>query len=353
MGRHKQINGEFVPAGLAVRHDILKMIFDSPTVPVRLPSALQLAKKHHVSRSTVTTEMKKLIESGWIIGKPGIGSFSNPEKPVANQTVVKKKIIGLLVGDTWFLKSDYTDWAILSYTGLELLPDIGHPKNVILSSKDPDHIYQELNMSILDGLIWLFPQDEHKKVIQKLQQNGKPVITIYNQVPHVPYIEFNHEKIGEDIAAHLMKEKISRIIWGTLEDPNPDRVLHGAKKYWKKHVQKMPEITVLERRYSAFEQLEGLFKSGEIPEAIFVHSDFLSSVRFLMEKHSLSDRVLLITSYGHIRKEKDFRGIVYKHDFQKMGMLAAQYMQKLLNGEKNLVPLKTSLVSEVFYIRGS
>ena len=73
----------------------------------------------------------------------------------------------------------------------------------------------------------------------------------------------------------------------------------------------------------------------------------LPGIRDLMKKYSLSDRIQLITSWSHVRKDKDFRGIVYKNDFQKMGTLAAEYMKKLLNGERDQVPLLTPLSSEV------
>ena len=271
MGRHKQINGEFVPAGLAVRLDILKMIYQAPTTSIRLPSAIQLAKKHHVSRTTVTNELKKLTDSGWIIGKPGIGSFSNPQQPLSSTFSFGKKIVGMLYGDTWNLMNDYTDWAVFSYAGLELLPDIGHPKTIILSSSDPEQIYLELEKSILDGMIWLFPMPEYSKTIQKLHEEGKAVVTLYDRVPEVPCIVFDHTKIGEDLAALLMKRNIGKIVWCTIEDPNPEQVLKGFENYWKKHAGKKPEITVLDKRFDCLEKLEQLFRKGEIPDALFVH----------------------------------------------------------------------------------
>lgn len=348
MGRHKQINGEFVPAGLAVRLDILKMIYQAPTTSIRLPSAIQLAKKHHVSRTTVTNELKKLTESGWIIGKPGIGSFSNPQQPLSCGQIPGKRIIGMLLGDTWHLMSVYTDWAVFSYAGLELLPDIGHPKTVTLFSEDPEQVHQELISSTLDGMIWIFPPQNYGKVIQRLQKEGKPVVTLYTQIPGVPCIEFDHSKIGADLAALLTKEGFGMIFWWTIEDPNAKQVLRGAENYWKKHVGKSPKIVVFDKRYDCFEKLEEFFKKGEIPDALFIHEgDFLSGIRDLMKKYSLSDRIQIITSWSHVRKDKEFRGIVYKNDFQKMGILAAEYIKKLLDGERDQVPLLTSLPSEV------
>ena len=230
MGRHKQINGQFVPAGLAVRHDILKMIYQTPSVSIRLPSALQLAKKHHVSRTTVTNELKKLTESGWIIGKPGIGSFTNPRQPLSCGQIPGKRIIGMLLGDTWHLMSVYTDWAVFSYAGLELLPDIGHPKTVTLFSEDPEQVHQELISSTLDGMIWIFPPRKYHKVIQRLQQEGKPVVTLYTQIPGVPCIEFDHAKIGADIAPLLMKEEIKKVFWFTIEDLNIEQILNPSNE---------------------------------------------------------------------------------------------------------------------------
>lgn len=348
MGRHKQINGQFVPAGLAVRHDILKMIYQTSSVSIRLPSALQLAKKHHVSRTTVTNELKKLTESGWIIGKPGIGSFSNPHQPLSCGHVPEKRIIGMLLGDTWHLMSTYIDWTVFSYAGMELLPDIGHPKTVTLFSEDAEHAHQELVSSTLDGMIWIFPPENYAKVIQRLHKEGKPVVTLYTQISGVPCIKFDREKIGADIADLLMKEGIGKVFWFTIENLNIEQVLKSAEFFWKKHAGKSPKIVVFDKRYNCLGKLEEFFKNGEIPDALFIHEgDYLVGIRDLMKKYSLSDRILLVTAWSLVRKDKDFRGIVYKNDFQKMGTLAAEYMKKLLDGERDQVPLLTSLPSEV------
>ena len=254
----------------------------------------------------------------------------------------------MLLGDTWHLMSTYTDWAVFSYAGMELLPDIGQPKTVILFSEDPEQVHQELISSTLDGMIWIFPPRKYHKVIQSLQQEGKPVVTLYTQIPGVPCIEFDHPKIGADLAPLLMKEEIKKVFWFTIEDLNIEQILKGAENFWETHAGKSPKIVIFDKRHNCLEKLEDFFQKGEIPDALFIHEgDFLSGIRDLMKKYSLSDRIRIITSWSHVRKDKEFRGIVYKNDFQKMGILAAEYIKKLLDGERDQVPLLTSLPSEV------
>ena len=348
MGRHKQVNGQFIPACLAIRHDILKMIYLAPTESLRLPSAIQLAKKHNVSRTTVTNELKKLTDAGWIIGKPGVGTFSNPHNPLSNRFAERKKIIGMLVGDTWHLMSDYTEWTIFAHAGFELLPDIGHPKNITLSTIEPELVYRELSSSVLDGMIWLFPPENYREVIQKLQNDGKAVVTLYDRMPEVPCIEFDHKKIGEDIAALALKENVRKIVWFTLEDPNSENALRGCENFGREHAGNDLQITVFDKRYDCLELFEQMLEKGDIPDAVFVHQgDFLFAIRSILEKYALTEKVLVATSGANVRKDKNFRGIVYKNDFQKMGQLAADCIRLLLNGEKEQVPLKTVLTSEV------
>lgn len=348
MGRHKQINGKFIPAGLAVRHDILKMIYQTPTVSIHLPSAIQLAKKHHVSRATVTAELKKLSDIGLIIGKPGIGSFSNPEKSNLYDTEVQKKFVGILNADTWKFINSFTDWALMSYIGMELIPDIAYPQNMVLSTTQPEQVYQELLTSNMSGFIWIFPFYNYPELYQKLQENGKAVITIYRQIPNVPYLEFNQEKIGADIANLLLQENRTRILWCLLGDDWSRRKMQGAIDFRKAQGITQIQDMILDSKMNFIADMEKIFSGDDLPDAVFIHSESVFRVLELLKKYKLTEKVIMITSWGHVRKRKDFQGIVYKHDFQRLAQIAAEYMRKLLNGQKDEVPLKTVLDSNVF-----
>ena len=156
------------------------------------------------------------------------------------------------------------------------------------------------------------------------------------------------KKIGEDIAALALKENVRKIVWFTLEDPNSENALRGCENFGREHAGNDLQITVFDKRYDCLELFEQMLEKGDIPDAVFVHQgDFLFAIRSILEKYALTEKVLVATSGANVRKDKNFRGIVYKNDFQKMGQLAADCIRLLLNGEKEQVPLKTVLTSEV------
>ena len=82
---------------MRIRRYVLTLTQKADGKSVPLPSILELSELFQVSRPTVSRAMKALTDEGYVIGRRGIGSFTNPAKrfrPLGNQPM-----IGLLVGD--------------------------------------------------------------------------------------------------------------------------------------------------------------------------------------------------------------------------------------------------------------
>ena len=80
MGRHKNTDGTFIPVGLKIRFEIINRLYQAPGLSVKIPSARELAARFHLSPSTVTLELQKLVREGYLIGRRGSGTYTNPEK---------------------------------------------------------------------------------------------------------------------------------------------------------------------------------------------------------------------------------------------------------------------------------
>ena len=63
---------------MKIRRYVLNRIHRANGTSTMLPTAQELAKQFGCSRPTVCKAMKTLTEDGFVIGKPGIGSFINP-----------------------------------------------------------------------------------------------------------------------------------------------------------------------------------------------------------------------------------------------------------------------------------
>ena len=65
-----------VRVGLQIRFEVMNVINKNPLKSVKLPSAQELADKFGMSRRSVTMELKKLADEGWIIGIHGMKRIS-------------------------------------------------------------------------------------------------------------------------------------------------------------------------------------------------------------------------------------------------------------------------------------
>ena len=86
---------------MKIRRYVLNRIHRANGTSTMLPTAQELAKQFGCSRPTVCKAMKTLTEDGFVIGKPGIGSFINPalESCHGGGSMSGLPIIGIIFGD--------------------------------------------------------------------------------------------------------------------------------------------------------------------------------------------------------------------------------------------------------------
>lgn len=78
-----------------IRHHIISIIYNHPDETVMIPSTYKLAEELGVARSSILTAVKKLKDEGYLIGRRGVGIFTNP-KSMTNHK--QKPLIGILIG---------------------------------------------------------------------------------------------------------------------------------------------------------------------------------------------------------------------------------------------------------------
>ena len=351
MGRRKNKNGEFVPVGLKIRHAIIRLLYDNPTVSARVPSTRQLALEYKLSERTVASELKKLREEKWIITRRGSGIFTNPNMANFQHHHIGHKIIGILIGDSRVLINDYTNWAIQSYCGLDLCPLVGHPRNVILSSNSPENIYEELRSQNFDGLIWGFPPENMHKHLVKLLRNGLPVIAVYAEVPGIPCLLFDNEAIGREMGRLLIQEKRRRLFWCSINSINPQMQMSSCLDFMKENASYKFESYDFRSIHTCADEFDQMIASGVIPDAVYAHGEYLFTVLQLMKKHGLDpvSQCRVICEGGMVRQLPDFHGITYTNDFSALAGVSADLMRQMLahpgqTYENIILPTKVKLV---------
>ena len=84
---------------MKIRRYVLSLALKAKDKSVQIPTTIELSKKFGVSRQTVGKAMKELTQDGYIIGKPGIGSFTNPKRLETATTpcTARLPVVGVII----------------------------------------------------------------------------------------------------------------------------------------------------------------------------------------------------------------------------------------------------------------
>jgi len=327
----KTERGENHPAGLWIRFEVMNAIYHNPLRPEKLPSAAELAEKFDISDRTVVRELKKLAAEGYVTSRQGIGTFTNPKTIPFLADGPGQKIIGIICGDGRNLFEDYPIWAFLSFAGLALMPDIGHPRCTTLTVGGPEPVYQEVCALGLDGLIWIWPPPELFPVIRKLQRQGLPVVTIMNKVPGIPCIKSDNLKAGREMAKRLDEQKKSFVLWCAF-DPVCREQLDGARQFYRERRIEPPRFLEVADWAECQETLTTLIGQNQLPDAVYVHGESLYPILSLLKHYkmpSTADCCFLVES-NILTRFPEVNAIARAIPFEQAGRKAAEWMRTLL-----------------------
>lgn len=319
-----------IRVGLQIRNAIFNLIFHHPGVSIKIPTSLELAEQFGVARCTVTDELKLLVDEGFLIGRRGIGTFTNPSKIDCFENMPGNRIIGIVTGDSRRLFFDYTMWGIFSAVGAELIPDIGHPRPIIFNERDPELIVQELNMLQLDGLVWIMPPAEMLPVLHTLRDQKMPLAVVYSKDATLPGVEPDCYDMGYQIGTKLLAEERKIAVWCAF-DPWNEAARQGAIAAG------FPEndIKTWTSPYEFINDFPQFLAGGGKLDAIYAHSEFVYFIMEQLNKHGLDPYrdMTVVADYGSVRKMPDFKGIVRHNPIAEIGAILAGQLARQFAGE--------------------
>ena len=355
MGRHKNTDGTFVPVGLKIRFEIVNRLYQTPGRSVKIPSARELAARFHLSPSTVTLELQKLVREGYLIGRRGSGTYTNPEKGrFMPPGTISRKVVGILVADGKLLVYDAIDWAAQGWCGMALSPDVARPRFVTLLTSSAENMYEELISQNLSGLIWIHPHRDYYGIIRKLQKNGFPTVAVKCNEPDIPSIDYSFFESGCQIAKLAAEEKRHVIFFApTNDDPWIYQRMAGIELYIKQHPEADMSLRIFKSIQNCTEAVEQAFAADEIPDAFYCNGEYVFVVMDLAKKYRIDiiDRCRLFAEEQHIIKSGKFHGYAHRYPFQKIGEKAAEMMEILLENPSARFPVY-SVPTELLFING-
>lgn len=334
MGRCKRDrNSAPIRAGLRIRLDVVGRVFQSPGQAVKLPTIDEYAREFGLSRRTVAYEFRRLADEGYIHGRPGIGTFTNPERSTFSPYERVKRVVGIITGDSQALFESNSGWAMLSAVGTELIPDVAHPRHLMLAGYLADDIRKEILQQNLDALVWISPPANYHELVSRLQDDGLPVITTTTRVAGVACVRSDYDARGAAIGGILADEGRDHPLWRGLP-PFEYECWKKTASVLRKRGLAASEKDVA-RDHSEFRgMLEQLLSEGRPPKAIYAIDGLALAIVELFARHGLDAYrdTCLICSADTVRNHPEFRGITYAPPYIEMGKIVVGLLAGLFAG---------------------
>lgn len=214
---------------MKIRRYMLNLVEQSGENSIQVPSIIELSKKFNVSRPTVSKAMKMLTADGFIIGRRGVGAFTNPAK-AQHYACKPHYIVNIMIGDG--MMAYYTPY-FLEQLGRILLVfarlhfDVSF---VQLTSHQEERVIDEISMNSFSSLLWLMPSRDMQPVIRTLRNNGKHVIVIgtgYDEDICNLYFDYYH--FGYEVGRKLLQEGRRKVAY-LLNTPGWSQPLRGLQQ---------------------------------------------------------------------------------------------------------------------------
>lgn len=316
----------------------MTLIYRAGGQSVQVPTILELSKQFGVSRPTVSKAMKALTEEGYIIGKRGIGSFTNPNYRMALSSPLEKKVplIGILLGDGMGVHySSYSSrllGALLNH--LPYLPGFIHLLS--LSASDPDAVYQEIRNERLDGLVWYNPEERHLEVCRRFQKEKFPLVLCGRACDGVPSVDFDFEDAGYQCGRILFAEGRRNVVFFPNVYPW-SREANGLLRAYREEGITLNENLFLKDFYMVHEKIRDILSYG-IPVDAF-YGQLLTNNEIeeylLRLDPEIHKRCTLVSAGGIVVPSKGpFRRLDYIVPFDEYGKQAASAMKDVFAGKK-------------------
>lgn len=319
---------------MRIRRYVLTLIQKANGKSVPLPSILELSERFQVSRPTVSRAMKALTEAGYVIGRRGIGSFTNPA--TSSRFLSDRPMIGLLVGDGMNVHFDQYLSSMFGHLmmAISAIPAVVHLLS--LSSVKPDHIIQAIQNEQLDALVWHDMAEENIVVRDQLVAAGLPVVVSSgrNVAFGAGSVRIGFRELGYACGKALIAEGKKNLVFLPAAQAWA-APLPGFLAAYEEAGIPLNENLFLSDPATCLEDLRKLLTLGVPIDAVFNAVFVQNEVGRLLDEFRIDRRnqCRLIESSLSIRGEENFCGLTYEFPFQAHAAQIALQIKKQLDGE--------------------
>lgn len=323
---------------LRIRQYVFSLTRRAGNKLVKLPSITELTAKFQVSRPTVIKALRTLTDEGCIVTKPGLGSFTNPNRSVLPASQYQIPVIGLLIGDGMLAHYDEYIGSITAELMLHTLAVPALIHLVTLSSTDPEKIYRDIVNEDLDLLI-AHGSALNAELVARLRENGLKVIFSDAHNGDALDVRMGFRELGYRCGKRLLAEGRTKIAYlpGGTEEWN--RPLTGLKQALAEENVPFNDSWCMNTTH-CLEELQKLLSFGVVPEAIFINCHLETPVREILAQFHVdtAEQCRLVQ-----RDAANDHSIRYCYDYARHAENVLSVAKQLLRGESPKDPVVTEI----------
>lgn len=336
---------------MKIRQYVVGLILRTKGGSVQLPTLAELSEKFEVSAPTVCKALKTLSEDGYIVGKRGLGTFTNPNFRFGFSSPLQKTdpVVGILIGDGMHIHYGMYETRIFTRTMeyLTMLPAL--VRLVSLSSGDPEKIIKDIRNERLDALVWYNPSERcRSEVLPRFAEEKFPLVVTGTFLPGIPSVDFDFEEASYRAGKMLIAENRRNVVF--FPDVYPwTRESKGLRRAYQEAGIVLNENLFLKEIDTAHEKIREMLNYGVNVDAIFEHMPCLNELEyFLMELDPDFHKKCVIVAPGiAMPPVTPIRRFQFVEPFDDYGKTIAQMIRNSLNGSSEAPYVRLNIPIEL------
>lgn len=301
---------------MKIRRHVMNLALRAGASSIRLPTIHELARQFEVSNPTVCKALKELSNEGYVTGKPGIGSFTNPSRHFFVSGVERQRLVGLLARDGMVVHGDRYTTHLMAELMKRITDRLGLVHLFNLGGHDPERVLRDIRNEQLDALVWLSPPEEMNPVLEKLREDGMPVVVCDGKRSASNNVRIDYEGAGREIGERLLAENRGHIVylpamgaWG--------HMLRGIREVYDRAGVPMDEKLILHEPHLCVAELERLLAKKAPIDAVCCSVDHPWDLAGLLTSHGvdIERQCRLVQGRNAFCQRDSFRGFTFECDF--------------------------------------
>lgn len=325
----KKSTGNEISEVLKIRHFVMNIIYRNGGKSVMIPSSRALAARFGIARSTVQLSLEKMSAQGFLIGKPGIGTFTNPRKSFILQLGEPAPLTGIKVagGDDFYYIC--TTWRMFSETGNALVNSGCSIHLLQDATSTPETIQQEIRNAFLDGVLFL---GSPEPVIRKAAEIVPAVSIGHTPVPDVCSVFFSINDAVRELVRTLRRDGRTRILLTHDGETSIPAVSATRKALEEDGFELIPLDVKSVDFVSEFHHLT----AEKHPDAIFIHQQHAGLARQILAELGETPETVRLIAAEDLPHCEEFPGIYFQAPRREAAETAVAMLNRLMRGDRRI-----------------